>query len=80
MDGLMLLHRPARGSRGVLLVDRPAEECWIYEWDPSGLVFRVRDEEPMVVITDGRIKAAEEMSYDVIAAPWVGAEGDEWRR
>lgn len=67
----------SRCPKGFLLVDRPADRCWIYEWD--GNQFRVRDEAPMPVLTDGpvnRIRAAEEPNYDVIAAPWSGGDPD----
>jgi hypothetical protein len=65
----------SRFPKGFLLVDKPANECWIYEWE--GGVFTVRDSEPMVVQTIGdknRYRAAEESNYDVLAAPWVGAQ------
>lgn len=71
--------QPARSRypKGFLLVDRPAGQCWIYEW--TGTRFEVRDERPMPVHTEGpvnRYRAAEEPNYDVLAAPWVVSNGD----
>jgi hypothetical protein len=62
----------------VLLVDKPAGVCWIYERRPEGFV--VRDERPAAVLTEGpvnRYRAADEPNYDVVAAPWVGADNAE---
>jgi hypothetical protein len=74
LDGQPLV---SRFPKGVLLVDRPAGLCWIYEWQPARGVFAVRDERPEPVHTEGprnRYRAAAEANYDVCAAPWVGAE------
>jgi hypothetical protein len=65
----------SRYPKGFLLVDKPGNQCWIYEWDQELQQFRVRDEEPMEVYTEGeknRFRAAEEFNYDVIAAPRGG--------
>lgn len=62
----------SRFPKGVLLVDRPSNRCWIYE--RRGDLFVVRNEEPMPILTEGpknRRRAAEESNYDVVAAPWV---------
>jgi hypothetical protein len=67
----------SRFPKGFLLVDKPANKLWIYEWNKTGLRFDVRDEEPMEVLIEGsknRYRAAEESNYDVIAAPWIGAK------
>jgi len=60
----------SRFPKGFLLVDRPADRCWIYEW--TGSEFQVRDPQPMPVDTAKRWRAAEEATYDVVAAPWAG--------
>lgn len=62
-----------RRPKGFLLVDRPADQCWIYEWRDDR--FEVRDEQPAPVYVEGpvnRYRAAEEGNYDVVAAPWAG--------
>lgn len=67
----------SRFPKGFLLVDKPANHCWIYEWDESISSFQVRQEEPMECQTSGeknRYRAADEFNYDVIAAPWVGGD------
>lgn len=70
----------SRRPRGVLLVDRPAGVCWLYDWRDGA--FYARSTEPMVVIddpaaADNRERAAEEGEWDVQAAPWVGGEPDQ---
>lgn len=65
----------SRFPKGFLLVDRPNDKCWIYDWDSASSCFQVRDEVAMPVLTEGvknRYRAAEESNYDVIAAPWTG--------
>lgn len=77
LDGQPLIRRAGHGEKGVLLVDRVADACWIYEWDEERQVFVVRDEAPMRPLTEGpknRYRAAIESSYDVVAAPWVVSE------
>ncbi|MEV1315380.1 hypothetical protein AB0J14_04765 [Micromonospora arborensis] len=69
----------SRFPSGILLVDKPAGVCWIYEWQPDRGVFVVRDEQPAPVHTDGpvnRYRAAAEGTYDVVAAPWVVSPND----
>lgn len=66
----------SRFPKGFLLVDKQANECWLYDWFGSASAFKVRQEEPMECKTEGdknRYRAAEESEFDVIAAPWVGA-------
>lgn len=75
LDGVQLA---SRRPRGVLLVDRPAGECWLYDWRDGG--FYARSTEPMRLSDDGadnRWRAAEEGEYDVLAAPWVGGAPDD---
>lgn len=58
-----------RFPKGFLLVDKPNNKCWIYEWDGKAL-FLVRNEEPMELFSEGpknRFRAAEESNYDVVA-------------
>lgn len=76
----------SRKPSGVLLVDRPAGLCWLYEWQPNdgdaGGVFVAREggqprplaEGPADQPGDSRYRAAEEPHWDVVAAPWVGAD------
>lgn len=64
----------SRFPKGFLLIDRPADKVWFYEWNQTGLRFDVRSEEPEKISTEGlmnRFRAAEESNYDVIAAPWA---------
>lgn len=78
LDGTVMTSRADRGRKGFLLVDKPNNHCWIYEWD--GNDFRVRDGEPMEVQTVGeknRFRAAEEFNYDVIAAVIVKPRGGD---
>lgn len=79
MDGQPLLHRPEFGYMGVLLVDKPAKLCWVYDWDEERQLFTLAGDDR--ALDDAkRFQAAMSREFDVIAAPWVGAEGDEWRR
>lgn len=57
----------SRFPKGFLLVNKAANECWIYEWDANSKSFTVRNEQPMPVDFDGRIRAASESEYDVLA-------------
>jgi hypothetical protein len=76
LDGsTMTSRRPA----GVLLVDRPAGQCWLYDWRDGA--FYARQTGPMPVVDDpdaddNRERAAEEGLWDVQAAPWVGGDPD----
>ena len=63
----------SRFPKGFLLVDKSTNRCWLYDWSPESGTFAVRDEEAMEVSKQGRIRAANESDYDVVAAPWVGA-------
>lgn len=76
LDGQMLIRRPEHGFKGVLLVDKPANKCWIYEWSMQDMRFHVRSEEGAEVNLVGRYRAAFEDSYDVVAAPWVVSDVD----
>lgn len=76
LDGQMLIRRPEHGFKGVLLVDKPANTCWIYEWSMDDQKFHVRDTESMQVSLEGRYRAAFEDNYDVVAAPWVVSDDD----
>ncbi len=74
MDGYNVT---SRFPKGFLLVDKPANQCWIYDWYEGADAFKVRDEVPMECQTEGeknRYRAAEESEFDVIAAPWLGEE------
>ena len=77
LDGKPII---SRFPKGVLLVDKQANECWVYEYDPDSQTFAVRPGGPMPVQTEGpinRCRAAEEPSYDVLAAPWIGGGSDD---
>lgn len=63
----------SRYPKGFLLVDKPTNRCWLYDWSADSETFTVRDEQAMEVSKEGRYRAANEFDYDVIAAPWVGA-------
>ncbi|MER5608328.1 hypothetical protein AB0F93_00030 [Micromonospora tulbaghiae] len=72
----------SRFPQGVLLVDRPAGHCWLYDWRDGQFV--ARTDEPMPVQDgpadgpgDSRYRAAAEPHYDVLAAPWVTSKPDE---
>lgn len=57
----------SRYPKGFLLADKPNNKAWIYDW--TGNSFKVRDDEPMELNFEGRIRAATEFDYDVIAVP-----------
>ncbi|MEU7590616.1 hypothetical protein AB0A95_30540 [Micromonospora sp. NPDC049230] len=78
LDGQALA---SRFPQGFLLVDKPNGCCWLYDW--TGDRFKARSEEPMPVQDgpadgpgDSRYRAAAEPFYDVLAAPWVGADDE----
>lgn len=65
----------SRFPKGFLLIDKPANKCWIYRWNSETSTFTANEEEGVQVLTEGpdnRYRAAQESDYDVIAAPWVG--------
>lgn len=74
LDGAQLsCRRPA----GVLLVDREAGQCWLYDWRDAA--FYARSTDPMPLLESGddnRWRAAEQGQFDVQAAPWVGGDPD----
>lgn len=59
----------SRYPKGFLLIDKPANECWIYDW--TGVSFSVRADCPLQIIESSRYITAEGQDFDVIAAPWV---------
>ncbi|MCG5464240.1 hypothetical protein MED01_002405 [Micromonospora sp. MED01] len=79
MDGTEAV---SRFPQGFLLVDKPAGACWIYDWRDGQFVARSADPMPMQdgpadQPGDSRYRAAAEPHYDVLAAPWVGANTGE---
>lgn len=63
----------SRFPKGFLLVDRPANRVWIYDFVAGDDVFQVRDESGTELISDpdaerNRFRAAEESKYDIRAA------------
>lgn len=67
----------SRHPLGFILVDKRAQQVWIYDWAGGG--FFARDRLPTPLITDpdeadNIRRAAAEPDYDVLAAPWVDAE------
>jgi hypothetical protein len=65
----------SRFPKGFLLVDKPNNKCWIYDWNTTYEEFVARWDEGQEVHTEGpdnRRRAAEEFDYDVLAAPWEG--------
>lgn len=77
LDGSALTsRRPA----GVILVDRPAGLCWLYDWCDGAFYCREtagRQLERDPGVGDNLERAAEEGDWDVQAAPWVGGEPDQ---
>lgn len=57
----------SRFPKGFLLVDKVNNQCWVYDWQPNMEFFKVRQEEPMQVSLEGRMRAANEFTYDVVA-------------
>ena len=62
----------SRFPSGFLLVDRPTQTCWVYDWNPGDRSFTVRAAagEPLVEdrgAAKNRYRAAEEPEFDVIA-------------
>lgn len=79
--GQLLPRRPQRGSKGVLLVDKPNQKVWWYAYDPEDETFRVvrgpeplRNHWPESDSDDTAKRAAQETEWDVTAAPWEEAE------
>lgn len=76
--GTMTSRRPA----GVILVDRPAGLCWLYDWRSDAGAFYCRETagrplERDPAADDNLERAAEEGDWDVQAAPWVGGDPNE---
>ena len=67
----------SRYSKGFLLVDKPNRWVWIYQWNPELEFFQIRNPDGAEMDDAGRWRAAQEDTYDVIAAPW---EGEGWRQ
>lgn len=55
----------SRFPSGFLLVDKGNNKAWVYDWD--GEQFTVRDPDGAELSTDGRMRAANEHTYDVRA-------------
>lgn len=76
----------SRRHSGVVLVDRPAGLCWLYDWRPNyagpvevaGAFYcretagRPLERDPAA--GDNLERAAEQGDWDVQAAPWVGGD------
>lgn len=63
LDGrVMALRRP----KGVLVVDKVADIAWVYDLNEDGFLV-CRDDSGTALDTEGRIRAAFENNYDVIA-------------
>lgn len=76
--GTMTSRRPA----GVILVDRPAARCWLYDWHPDAGAFYCRETAGRPLerdpgAGDNLERAAEGGEWDVQAAPWVGGDPNE---
>lgn len=74
--GTMTSRRPA----GVILVDRPAGLCWLYEWRDGAFYARTTEGHPLVRgedAPDNLERAAAEGQWDVQAAPWLGGDPNE---
>jgi hypothetical protein len=66
MDGVEII---SRYPKGVLVVDRPNNLAWLYEWRRGEFVIREDYENGHTLEYEGRIRAANEPDYDVIALP-----------
>jgi hypothetical protein len=74
--GTMTSRRP----RGVILVDRPAGLCWLYEWRDGAFYARTTEGQPLERdpgAGDNLERAADEGEWDVQAAPWAGGDPNE---
>lgn len=61
----------SRYPKGFLLVDKPANRVWIYDW--NGLAFVCRDAEGSVTEYERRLKAADSPDWDVVSFVGGGA-------
>lgn len=87
LSGALLPRRRDAGRRGVLLVDRPQQVVYLLDADDDAETFRYRDTRPLAgdpaaldpapAGVDDLVRAAHESEYDVIAAPWVGADDQD---
>jgi len=68
LDGEELI---SRYPGGLLVVDRLTGRAWLYDWTGDGFVLRAGYEGGAALDEEGRIRAADEPDYDVIAAPWL---------
>jgi len=61
----------SRYPKGILVVDRPNNLAWLYDWSEEAKVFNIRlgYENGQTLDYDSRIRAAEEPDYDVRALP-----------
>ena len=57
----------SRFAKGFLLVRKETDECWVYDWNDGSSSFTVRDDKPMPISREGRLRAAEGSDYDVLA-------------
>ncbi|GGM27263.1 hypothetical protein GCM10011608_10020 [Micromonospora sonchi] len=57
----------SRCPDGLLVADKPAGVCWLYDWRDGR--FQVREEEPRQLDTDRAVSAALSDGWDVIALP-----------
>lgn len=72
----------SRKPAGALVMDMPARLVWWYAWQPDDGVFVALDdgnprplaEGPADGPGDSRYRAIVEPYWDVVAAPWVGAD------
>jgi hypothetical protein len=74
--GTMTSRRPA----GVILVDRPAGRCWLYDWRDGAFYCRETEGRPLErdpAGGDNLERAAEEGEWDVQAAPWIGGDPND---
>lgn len=87
LAAVMLPRRPAQGSRGTLVCDRPAGVVHLLDADDTAGTFRYRESRPLAGDpadmnpprdgSDHIVRAALESAFDVIAAPWAGDDGDD---
>jgi hypothetical protein len=71
----------SRFPKGMLVVDRPGNRVWVYDYiplgeSPTGGAFQVRTEEGAELVDDwsqpkNRVRAAMEAEFEVRSLPWI---------
>lgn len=61
--------RESRFPKGALLADKEGGAAWVYDYDPATREFVARSDVGDVLSFEGRMRAANEGTYDVWAMP-----------